>query len=91
MLPPFLSQVLILNLQNCNLSRLDMLSQMHSVQFLNLSQNPKLEVDFSRMPHLQELYLSRNSLHEVPPALLSLPHLELLDLTRNKIGSFECL
>lgn len=64
---------------------------MTAIQFLNLSQNPKLVINFSKLPMLQELYLSRNALTEVPHSLLYHPNLELLDLTRNKITTFHCL
>ena len=86
---PFKSQLMILNLQNSHISKID-LSQFPRIQFLNLSQNPKLShlTDISSLTLLQELYLSRNNLAECPK-VTHLTFLEILDLTRNKLTSLS--
>uniref|UniRef100_A0A2N9IJ56 Uncharacterized protein n=1 Tax=Fagus sylvatica TaxID=28930 RepID=A0A2N9IJ56_FAGSY len=60
------------------------------VQVLDLSGNaaslPEHPV-FSSIPHLQELYLRRIQLHEVPSDIFSLQQLRILDLSQNSLQS----
>ncbi|KAI9185016.1 hypothetical protein LWI28_003410 [Acer negundo] len=54
-----------------------------SYNVASLPENPS----FSSLPHLQELYLRRMQLHEVPSDILSIQQLQILDLSQNSLQS----
>ncbi|XP_077224634.1 plant intracellular Ras-group-related LRR protein 6-like isoform X3 [Tasmannia lanceolata] len=69
---------------------LDGFRSLSKVQVLDLSYNASSLPDpsaLSSMPELQELYLRRMQLREVPLDLLSLPKLRILDLSQNSLVS----
>ncbi|GKV15919.1 hypothetical protein SLEP1_g26649 [Rubroshorea leprosula] len=60
------------------------------LQILDLSGNAASLPEhpaFSSLPHLQELYLRRMQLHEVPSDIMSLQKLQILDLSQNSLQS----
>ncbi|XP_034213191.1 plant intracellular Ras-group-related LRR protein 6 isoform X2 [Prunus dulcis] len=60
------------------------------LQILDLSGNAASlpeHPSFSSLPHLQELYLRRMQLREVPTDILSLQQLRILDLSQNSLQS----
>ncbi|XP_015580482.2 plant intracellular Ras-group-related LRR protein 6 isoform X3 [Ricinus communis] len=69
---------------------LDGFQAVSMLQILDLSGNPASVCElppFSKLPHLQELYLRHVQLHEVPSDILSLLQLRILDLSRNSLQS----
>lgn len=87
-----LSNLLCLKLDNNLLGQIpaDGFQAISKLQILDLSANggalPE-QATFSSLPMLQELYLRRMSISEVPSDLISLQQLKVLDLSQNAIQS----
>ncbi|CAL9083992.1 unnamed protein product [Musa textilis] len=61
-----------------------------NIKILDLSGNKSSlpeSFSFSRLPQLEELYLRRMQLNEVPQGLLTLQRLQILDLSQNNLAS----
>ena len=82
-------QVVSLDLSHNRIEQLPArLTELVNLQYLNLDNNPGLnikEVNWEEMPQLRELKLTRLDLKSVPTGIFSIPHIEKLDLYRNKI------
>uniref|UniRef100_A0A164Y2Y0 Disease resistance R13L4/SHOC-2-like LRR domain-containing protein n=1 Tax=Daucus carota subsp. sativus TaxID=79200 RepID=A0A164Y2Y0_DAUCS len=87
-----LSNLLCLKLDNNQLGQIpaDGFQAISKLQILDLSANAGAlpeQATFSSLPMLQELYLRRMSISEVPSDLSSLQQLRILDLSQNAIQS----
>ncbi|KAF3442133.1 hypothetical protein FNV43_RR16049 [Rhamnella rubrinervis] len=89
-----LPNLLCLKLDNNPLRQLplDGFQAAPKLQVLDLTGNAHSLPDhpaFSCLPHLQELYLRRMQLHEVPSEILCLQKLRILDLSQNSLQSIS--
>ncbi|KAK7809625.1 plant intracellular ras-group-related lrr protein 6, partial [Quercus suber] len=87
-----LPNLLCLKLDNNPLRQIpsDGFQAVSRVQVLDLSGNASSLPEhpaFSSMSHLQELYLRRMQLHEVPSDIFNLQQLRILDLSQNSLQS----